>query len=321
MDLDALQNLVNHLNDKSKKFSTASKTILDRAKSLDNADQDLTANPISWVGKGAQAFQHSWMRFHGDAFSSAINLDTTSTVLSKFASNLQGHIDKINDLNAQVAAMTGLTIGLTIVDILQLGLDPVTDAATGASGTGDVMVISELNAEEEAITELDSMTANEIDQVTAQIEDRTQLDQLNIPADQSSEFTELEDQLNVDVQQEPQPLENFDQAQIDSAKFEKYSMDPTNPKNGGKWEAWEELGYDVQTPEGRTSATQDVTNQLQKELADNPAINPKETAFGMRFEVDVPITGPNGQQEALVTIWPYDTGSDIPRLITNWLKV
>lgn len=200
MDLDALQNLVNHLNDKSKRFSDAAKTIMDRAKSLDSASQDLTANPSAWAGKGAQAFQRSWMRFHGDALSSAINLDTTSSVLSKLANELQGHIDKINELNAQMAAMTTLTVGLVVVDVLQLGLDPVTDTATGASGAGDAAIMSEISTEEGAITELDSTIASEIDQVTAQIEDSTQLSQLDLSATDLNELEQFEGDLMLEEQ-------------------------------------------------------------------------------------------------------------------------
>ena len=84
VDVDALQNLVDHLNQKAKKFSDSAKTILDGARDLDNNASDLTANPGSWAGKGAKAFQQSWAGFHANALVSALNLDTTSQVLSRF---------------------------------------------------------------------------------------------------------------------------------------------------------------------------------------------------------------------------------------------
>jgi hypothetical protein len=31
------------------------------------------------------------------------------------------------------------------------------------------------------------------------------------------------------------------------------------------------------------------------------------------------ISGPNGRRGTLLTIWQYDSGSDAPRLITDWL--
>src|SRR5215470_4449286 len=48
------------------------------------------------------------------------------------------------------------------------------------------------------------------------------------------------------------PLKNAQQAQIDPAKFDKYSMDPNNPNNQGKWKAFEGVGYNVHIPEGRS---------------------------------------------------------------------
>ncbi|MDQ2717144.1 MAG: cysteine peptidase family C39 domain-containing protein [Chloroflexota bacterium] len=199
VDVDALQNLVDHMNQKAKKFSDAAKTILDGAQSLDSAASDLTTNPASWVGKGAKAFQLSWIGFHSNALNSALHLDATSQVLSKFASQLQDHVDKIRDLQAQMAGMAVLTIGLSIADVVQLGLDPVTDAATAGAGGGDAAIMTEINAEEDAIASLDGTIAGEIDAVTAEIESSIPLDQLELPADQVSEFTQLEDDFTGDA--------------------------------------------------------------------------------------------------------------------------
>ena len=117
------------------------------------------------------------------------------------------------------------------------------------------------------------------------------------------------------------PLSNEDKAQIDPAKFEKYSMDPNNPQNKGKWEAFQKLGYDVENEEGRAEATQDVMTQLREELPNYPAVLEKVTGYGPRFRVDIPIRGPNGSEGTLATIWQYDSGSTSPRMITNWLEV
>lgn len=171
VDVDALQNLVDHLNQKAKKFSDSAKTILDGAQNLDTSAYELTANPTSWVGKGAGAFAQSWESFHANALTSALHLDTTSQVLSRFASKLQDHVDNIRSLQAQMAGMALLTIGLGVVDVLQLGLDPVTDAATAGAGGGDAAIMAEISTEEDAIASLDGMVSEEIDAVTAEIED------------------------------------------------------------------------------------------------------------------------------------------------------
>jgi len=120
------------------------------------------------------------------------------------------------------------------------------------------------------------------------------------------------------LSQSQQPLLNADKAQIDSAKFEKYSMNEQHPDNKGKWEAWGVLGYDVSTPSGRSAAAQDVLAQIRREISNQPATIDLISRFGIRYEVDIPVTGPSGK---LVTIWQYDPGSNIPRLITNYLKV
>jgi hypothetical protein len=98
-------------------------------------------------------------------------------------------------------------------------------------------------------------------------------------------------------------------------------MDPGNPNNGGKWKAWLQLGYDVDDLTNRTAASDDVIRQVREQLESLPAQAGKETGFGRRFEVSVPITGPNGRTGTLFTVWQFDQGSTTPRMITNLLKV
>lgn len=123
------------------------------------------------------------------------------------------------------------------------------------------------------------------------------------------------------LSQSQQPLLNAGKAQIPSAKFEKYSMDANNPNNKGKWKAWGVLGYDVSTPSRRSAAAQDVMAQIERELPNQIATFDKINPHGVVYEIVIPITGPNGRSGMLVTYWQYDAGSDIPRLITNYLKV
>ena len=48
------------------------------------------------------------------------------------------------------------------------------------------------------------------------------------------------------------------QPEIDDRKFIEYSMNPNHPDSQGKWMAFAELGYDVQSLDGRNIAAQDV---------------------------------------------------------------
>jgi hypothetical protein len=117
------------------------------------------------------------------------------------------------------------------------------------------------------------------------------------------------------------PLPEAPAAAIDEAKFLRYSMDPGNPNNQGKWKAWSQLGYDVDDLTNRGAASQDVIRQVREQLGRVPAREGKATDFGRRFEVEIPITGPNGRSGTLFTVWQFDTGTTTPRMITNLLKV
>ncbi len=117
------------------------------------------------------------------------------------------------------------------------------------------------------------------------------------------------------------PLPRAQDAEIDSRKFEQYSMNPTNPANQGKWIAFAAIGYDVENPQSRNAAALDVINQLRQGLVNTPATQSQSSIYGLRFQVRVRIQGLNGGEGTLVTTWQIDNDRDVPRLITNWLEV
>jgi hypothetical protein len=43
------------------------------------------------------------------------------------------------------------------------------------------------------------------------------------------------------------PLPEAQNAEIDPKKFDEYSMNPDNLQNGGKWKAFEQIGYENQS--------------------------------------------------------------------------
>lgn len=116
------------------------------------------------------------------------------------------------------------------------------------------------------------------------------------------------------------PLPNAAKAVVDPAKFTSYSMDPNNKNNSGKSAAFKAIGFDVDDEAKRAAAASEVMNQLKAALPGTPATAGKASEHGQRFEVRVPIRGPNGAG-TLVTAWQIDKGADAPRLITNWLEV
>ncbi|MBM3239058.1 hypothetical protein FJZ31_22425 [Candidatus Poribacteria bacterium] len=116
-------------------------------------------------------------------------------------------------------------------------------------------------------------------------------------------------------------LPNYDQAIIDPAKFIEYSMNPHHPENQGKADGFKQLGYDVDIFEGRIAAMLDVVVQLRAKLKESPALLSRKTFYGLWYEVRTEITGPNGKKGTLATLWQYDIGTSVPRLLTNWLEV
>lgn len=96
-------------------------------------------------------------------------------------------------------------------------------------------------------------------------------------------------------------------------------MDPGNPRNDGKWRAWEALGYDLH--DGRADSAADVLRQLRPQLLDAAPYEHRATQFGQRCHTDASITGPNGRTGKLVCVWQYDNGPDEPRMVTHWLEV
>lgn len=112
----------------------------------------------------------------------------------------------------------------------------------------------------------------------------------------------------------------WDEAQIDISKFRDYSMNPEHPDNGGKHLAFAALGWNVETAEGRELAADEVIRAIRASL---PSADSKTYAseYGQRARVALPLQGPNGRDGKLVTVWQIESGSRVPRLITNWLKV
>ncbi|MBW4618961.1 MAG: hypothetical protein KME17_06340 [Cyanosarcina radialis HA8281-LM2] len=117
-----------------------------------------------------------------------------------------------------------------------------------------------------------------------------------------------------------QTLPNVEEAEIDVRKFEQYSLNPENPNNQGKWMAFAAIGYEVNSPQGRQIATEDIIEQLRTKLPHLLATQEEPSIYGLRFEVQVTIRGLNGKEGNLITKWQIDRGKTKPRLISNWLK-
>jgi Domain of unknown function (DUF4926) len=109
-------------------------------------------------------------------------------------------------------------------------------------------------------------------------------------------------------------IPNASNAVIDPAKLTSYALDPNHPVGGNKAIVFESaLGYN------QSNAGQ-LSSQIQDGILKYPAVPGKTDAFGQRFTVDMPITGPNGNTVVVRTGWIVEPGSKVPRLTTTYIK-
>jgi hypothetical protein len=119
-------------------------------------------------------------------------------------------------------------------------------------------------------------------------------------------------------------LPNLHWAELDRRKFNEYSLNPGHPHNGGKAEGWRALGYDVDNPQARREAAQDLHNMICDELlARGKVAQTRDTPFGPAHRVLNGFIGPNGRHATLVTCWLVEDQGDrgFPKLTTAWVEL
>ena len=118
-------------------------------------------------------------------------------------------------------------------------------------------------------------------------------------------------------------LPNLHLAEVDERKFSEYSLNPSHPHNNGKAEWWQALGYDVENPQARSDAAQDLREMIREELlARGKVVETRDTKYGPACRVLNPFIGPNGAHATLVTCWIVESRSDPihPKLTTTWVQ-
>lgn len=118
-------------------------------------------------------------------------------------------------------------------------------------------------------------------------------------------------------------LPNIQLAELDSRKLSDYSLNPGHPGNNGKADGWRVLGYDVDNPEGRRDAAQELRGLICDELlARGKVAETRDTAYGPSHRVLSGLAGPNGRDATLVTCWLIEdrAGLSVPKLTTVWVQ-
>ena len=118
-------------------------------------------------------------------------------------------------------------------------------------------------------------------------------------------------------------LPNLHLVEVDRRKFSEYSLNPGHANNNGKAEGWQALGYNVDSPQARSDAAQDIHEMIRDELlACGKVVETRDTKYGPTYRVLNPFIGPNGTHATLVTCWIVESRSDPihPKLTTVWVQ-
>jgi hypothetical protein len=116
---------------------------------------------------------------------------------------------------------------------------------------------------------------------------------------------------------------NIELAVLSSSKLSDYSLNPDHENNGGKANGWRELGYDVDSSEGRSDATDELSKLILDELLPGGKVEKsRDTKYGQSHTVLSGFTGPNGRHATVVTCWFIGDqgGLGVPRLSTTWAQ-
>ena len=108
-------------------------------------------------------------------------------------------------------------------------------------------------------------------------------------------------------------LVNADKAELDTRKLTEYALNPDHPVGGNKARV-----FSSATGFNQANAAE-LAEQLRAGVAQNKPIPGKVDAYGSRFTVDIPVTGPTGSA-TVRTGWIYSPNSKIPRMTTAFIK-
>ena len=96
------------------------------------------------------------------------------------------------------------------------------------------------------------------------------------------------------------PPPNGERAVIEDSKLVRYALNPHSERGQHKARVFAEaLGFNLSNWELLKQA-------IVEALPARPAILTSETVFGKKYEVIVPITGPNGRTVDVLTVWQFD---------------
>ena len=111
-------------------------------------------------------------------------------------------------------------------------------------------------------------------------------------------------------------MPNYKESITDDEKFTNYSLNPDNPNNNGKAEAYKRgLGF---TKDNYKPLKNQIHNAVVRGTAS--LIGIKKNEFGVKFIYEIPVHGVNGKTKTVVAVYIVTRDDKFPRMVTNYLK-
>jgi hypothetical protein len=86
-------------------------------------------------------------------------------------------------------------------------------------------------------------------------------------------------------------------------------------RDSDKRQPFEALGFSEEA-----GNWEELRDAIREELPTRPAIFSHRDEWGVTFDVDILVSGPEGREAPVRTKWIYRTGEDFPRLVTLYVK-
>ena len=104
-------------------------------------------------------------------------------------------------------------------------------------------------------------------------------------------------------------LPDFDKAEIPEAKITGYLLNPDHPRGRSKAEFLGRFGF-------RRDECTMLRDALRAHSRSNDVVAQHQTAYGTRYEVDGPLSAPDGRAPLVRVVWFIENGETLPRLVT-----
>lgn len=162
IDENRLQETIDSLRGNSGRFYSAAQDIQSRAQYLFGISTDITYSASNWKSEGSQTFQDAWSQYDFHSHRAIAALNHTGDSLNKLAYRLQEVLQEKQALEQRANALLLATAGLSLADVMQLGLDPATDAVLAGTLAASAYLAVQSYDLDGLVAQADSASASDI---------------------------------------------------------------------------------------------------------------------------------------------------------------